>query len=56
MGILDVARENAAHVLVPLLAGLGYEEKDIVISFRKKFTEADMPFLLEREGRGGKLE
>ena len=39
-----------------MLAGLGYEEKDIVISFRKKFTEADMPFLLEREGRGGKLE
>lgn len=56
IGIFDMARENAAHVLVPLLAGLGYEEQDIVISFRKEFTSADMPFLLEREGKGGKLK
>ena len=51
LGILEMARENAAHVLVPMLTRLGYDERNIVISFRKDFTTADMPLLLEREGR-----
>lgn len=50
LGILEMARENAAHVLVPMLTRLGYDERNIVISFRKDFTTADMPLLLEREG------
>ena len=56
LGILEMARENAAHVLVPLLTRLGYDERNIVISFRKDFTTADMPLLLEREGRTEKLK
>ena len=56
LGILEVARENAAHVLVPMLTRLGYDERNIVISFRKDFTTADMPLLLEREGRTEKLK
>lgn len=56
LGILEMARENAAHVLVPMLTRLGYEERNIVISFRKDFTTADMPLLLEREGRTEKLK
>ena len=55
LGILEMARENAAHVLVPMLTRLGYDERNIVISFRKDFTTADMPLLLEREGRTEKL-
>ena len=55
-GILEMARENAAHVLVPMLTRLGYDERNIVISFRKDFTTADMPLLLEREGRTEKLK
>ena len=51
LGILEMARENAAHVLVPMLTRLGYDERNIVVSFRKDFTAADMPLLLEREGR-----
>lgn len=51
LGILEMARENAAHVLVPMLTRLGYDERNIVISFRKDFTTADMPLLLDREGR-----
>ena len=47
LGILEMARENAAHVLVPMLTRLGYDERNIVISFRKDFTTADMPLLLE---------
>ena len=56
LGILEMARENAAHVLVPMLTRLGYDERNIVISFRKDFTTADMPLLLEREGRTEKLK
>ena len=51
-----MSRENAAHVLVPMLTRLGYDERNIVISFRKDFTTADMPLLLEREGRTEKLK
>ena len=56
LGILEMARENAAHVLVPMLTRLGYDERNIVISFRKDFTTADMPLLLECEGRTEKLK
>ena len=52
----DYTREKAAHVLVPMLTRLGYDEQNIVISFRKDFTTADMPLLLEREGRTEKLK
>lgn len=47
-GILEMAREGAAHVLVPIITQLGYREEDITITFRKKFTSADMPFILEK--------
>ena len=56
LGILEMARENAAHVLVPMLTRLGYDERNIVVSFRKDFTAADMSLLLEREGRTEKLK
>ena len=56
LGILEMARENATHVLVPMLTRLGYDERNIVVSFRKDFTAADMPLLLEREGRAEKLK
>ena len=56
LGMLEMARENAAHVVVPMLTRLGYDERNIVVSFRKDFTAADMPLLLEREGRTEKLK
>lgn len=56
LGILDMARENAAHVLVPLLSKLGYDERNIVISFRKEFTKSDMPLLWDREGQTKKVK
>ena len=56
LGILEMARENAAHVLVPMVTRVGYDDRNIVISFRKDFTTADMPLLLEREGRTEKLK
>lgn len=47
-GILEMAREGAAHILVPMMKQLGYREEDITITFRKKFTSADMPLILEK--------
>ena len=44
LGILQTARDNAAAILIPMFAALGYEEQDIVITFRKDFTEQDLPF------------
>ncbi len=46
LGIIEVAMENAAHALIPLIKQLGYSEEDITITFRKQFTESDLPFLL----------
>ena len=46
-GIIDMARESATHVLVPMLVKMGYREEDITITFRKDFTEGDLPEILE---------
>ena len=35
MGIETTAQENAARVLVPMIAGMGYQEENITIAFRK---------------------
>lgn len=53
MGIIETSRRGAAHILVPLLARMGYEEKDITVEFRKDFNERDLDALLE-ERRAGK--
>ena len=57
--LADFTRQGEDEILasVPqLLTRLGYDERNIVISFRKDFTTADMPLLLEREGRTEKLK
>lgn len=47
MGIIEMARQSAAHALVPILAQTGFKEEDITITFRKEFTYGDLPMLLE---------
>ena len=51
MGILETARKSAAATLIPLFAQMGYAEEDIVVTFRKEFTERDLPFYFDSEGR-----
>lgn len=46
-GIIEMAREGAAHVLVPMITQLGYREEDITVTFRKKFTTEDLPLILK---------
>ena len=35
MGVIETAQENAARVLVPMVAQMGYKEENITIAFRK---------------------
>lgn len=47
MGILETARQSAAATLIPIFSALGYEPEQIVVTFRKEFTERDLPFYYE---------
>lgn len=51
IGILEMAQRNAAQVLIPMLVNLGYDEDKIQVVFRKKFTQADMLQLWDKEGK-----
>lgn len=35
LGIVEMARENAARVLVPMLTEMGYKEENVTIAFRR---------------------
>lgn len=47
-GITSMARESAAHVLVPIIAQLGYREEDITVTFRKDFTAENVPVIIKK--------
>ena len=49
MGILETARQSAAATLIPIFAQMGYAQEDIVVTFRKEFTEKDLPFYFDSE-------
>ena len=54
LGIIPMAQENAARVLVPLVAQMGYEEKDIVVQFRKEYGLRDIESLINMDMEHGK--
>ena len=47
LGILEIARENSARILVPMLTELGYQEENITIAYRKQYGIGDLKKLLE---------
>ena len=51
MNIIETAKENAARVLVPMIAQMGYREEDITIAFRKELTIDDLKRRIEGLGR-----
>ena len=53
MGIIETARQSAAATLIPLFARMGYREERIVVTFRKDFTNTDMPHLFDSEHSTG---
>ena len=50
MGILETARQSAAATLLPLIASMGYEPEQIIVTFRKDYTTQDLPLLFDNEG------
>lgn len=48
LGIIDMAKENAARVIVPMLVQMGYEERNITVAFRKEYTIGDLTRILEK--------
>ena len=48
LGILHTARDNAAAILIPMFSALGFDEEAILITFRKEFTEKDLPFYADK--------
>lgn len=37
LGIIETARDNAAQVIIPMIVKMGYNEKDITVTFRKDY-------------------
>ena len=42
MGITDMAKESAAKIIVPFFVGMGFDENNITVTFRKDFTANDI--------------
>jgi len=47
LGIMPMAQEGAANVIIPLLKQLGYKEENITVTFRKEFTIGDIRRMVE---------
>lgn len=47
LGIIDMARENAARTLIPLIVQMGYEEQNITVAYRREYGLRDISTLLE---------
>lgn len=48
LNLTESARQNAARTLIPLLSAMGFEESQITVTFRKKFTVSEISkFLLD---------
>lgn len=50
LGILEMAQQNAARTLIPMIEQMGYEEKDITIAFRKDYQQGGIRRFLELGG------
>ena len=52
LGNLETARDGAARVIVPMIVQMGYDERDIVVEFRKEYGEKDINMLLDKNEHG----
>ena len=46
MGIMETARRSAANTLIPLISSMGFNEKNITITFRKEFSTNEISKLI----------
>lgn len=42
LDITDMAKESATKIIVPFFVGMGFDEKDITVTFRKDFTAKEI--------------
>lgn len=47
-GIIEMARHNAASILIPMIEQLGYSQDKITISFRKPFSTEEIRKIVEK--------
>lgn len=47
IGILDMARESAANILIPMVKQAGFKEENITITFRRDPSSGDVPFTVK---------
>ena len=47
-GIIEMARHNAASILIPMIEQLGYSQDKITISFRKPFSTEEIRRFVEK--------
>jgi hypothetical protein len=47
LDIINKARENATRILVPMLKNMGYNEQDVIITFRKEFNSSDLRGIMD---------
>lgn len=47
LGIIENARQSAARQIIPIIEQMGYDEKNVTITFRKKFSLDDFPTLIK---------
>ena len=48
LGVVDLAKANAAKVIVPMVIQMGYKEENITVAFRKEFNQNNIMRLIER--------
>ncbi|KXB37037.1 hypothetical protein HMPREF1870_02569 [Bacteroidales bacterium KA00344] len=48
LGIIENARQSAARQLIPIIEQMGFEQDNVTITFRKKFTLNDIPTLIKK--------
>lgn len=48
LGIIELARDNAARILIPMCESMGYKEENITVTYRKNYTINDLPALLDK--------
>ena len=46
MKVMEQARQNAANVIIPMVAQMGFKEENITVNFRKDFNYGDITRLL----------
>ena len=51
LNLTESARQNAARALIPMLAAMGFDESQITVTFRKKFTVSEISSFLTSETR-----